>query len=78
MQSFSLLAKACLLITVLGLTACATGSGVSVADMYKTNYGVRVFPHFDASADPDPAAIANGLYMPRTLRGAPAKSSWAP
>ena len=78
MPSFSLLAKTCLLVSVLGLAACATGSGVSVADMYKTHYGVRVFPHFDASADPDPAAITHGLYVPRTLRGAPSQSSWAP
>jgi hypothetical protein len=78
MPSFSLLAKTCLLTTVLGLAACATGSGVSVADMYKANYGVHKFPHFDASADPDPAAITNGLYVPRTLRGAPSQSSWAP
>jgi hypothetical protein len=78
MPSFLHIAKAALLITVLGLTACATGSGVSVADLYKANYGVRVFPHFDASADPDPAVIANGLYVPRTLRGVPSQSSWAP
>jgi hypothetical protein len=78
MPSFSHVVKATLLIAVLGLTACATGSGVTVADMYKTNYGVHVFPHFDASADPDPAAVTNGLYVPRTLRGTPSPSSWAP
>jgi hypothetical protein len=72
------IAKATLLIAVLGLAACATGTGVTVSDLYKPNYGVHVFPHFDASADPDPAAIANGLYVPRTLRGVPSQSSWAP
>jgi hypothetical protein len=72
------IAKATLLIAVSGLTACATGSGVSVSDLYKPNYGRHVFPHFDASADPDPAAVTNGLYVPRTLRSAPSQSSWAP
>jgi len=78
MPSFSHVAKATLLVAVLGLTACATGGGVTVADMYKANYGVHAFPHFDASADPDPAAITNGLYVPRSLRGVPSRSSWAP
>jgi hypothetical protein len=78
MPSFSPIAKVALLVGVLGLTACATGGGVTVGDMYKANYGVHAFPHFDASADPDPAAITNGLYVPRTLRGAPSRSSWAP
>ena len=78
MPSFPHFAKAALLVSVLGLTACATGSGVSVADMYKPHYGVQVFPHFDASADPDPAAITRGLYVPRALRGTPSQSSWAP
>jgi len=77
MVSFSHIAKAALPIVALGLSACAT-SGVSVSDLYKDNYGVHVFPHFDASADPDPAAITNGLYVPRTLRAAPSQSSWAP
>jgi len=78
MPSFSPIAKVALLVAILGLTACATGGGVTVADMYKANYGVHAFPHFDASADPDPAAITNGLYIPRTLRGTPSRSSWAP
>jgi hypothetical protein len=78
MPSFSHLSKASVLVAALGLTACATGSGVSVSDMYKANYGVHLLPHFDASADPDPAAIAGGLYVPRTLRGVPSQSSWAP
>ena len=77
MVSFSHMAKAALLISALGLSACAT-SGVSVSDLYKDNYGVQVFPHLDASADPDPVALTNGLYVPRTLRAAPSPSSWAP
>lgn len=59
-------AKGVLLITVLLLSACATS--VSASDMYKPNYGLRVLPHFDASVDPDPMAIANGLYAPRPLQ----------
>jgi hypothetical protein len=78
MPSFSNIAKASVLLAVLELAACATGSGVSVSDMYKANYGVKVFPHFDGSADPDPAVVTNGLYVPRTLRGAPSQSSWSP
>jgi hypothetical protein len=27
-----------------------------------------VLPHFDASGDPDPIAVTNGLYRPRSLR----------
>ena len=77
MVSFPRIAKAGLLVTALGLSACATSS-VSVSDLYKDNFGVHVFPHFDASADPDPATISNGLYVPRTLRAAPSQSSWAP
>ncbi len=78
MPSFFHIAKTTVLFAALSLAACATGSGVSVSDLYKANYGVKVFPHFDASADPDPAAVTNGLYVPRTLRGAPSQSSWAP
>lgn len=69
------IAKTLLLISVVGLSACAS---VSVSDMYRPNFGVRVFPHFDASADPDPAAISNGLYVPRGLRPPPSQSSWSP
>jgi hypothetical protein len=32
----------------------------------ESNFGYRVMPHFDASVDPDPAAINRGLYMPRS------------
>lgn len=71
------IAKGILLIAIAGLSACATG-GVSVSDMYQPNFGVRVMPHFDASGDPDPAAISNGLYVPRGLRPPPSQSSWSP
>lgn len=77
MPSFSLIAKGGLLAAALGLSACAT-SGVSVEDMYKPNFGRHVFPHFDASANPDPGIVANGLYVPRSLRSAPSSSSWSP
>jgi hypothetical protein len=77
MRSISFVARGGLLIAVLGLSACAT-SGVSVEDMYKPNFGRYVFPHFDASASPDPGIIANGLYVPRSMRAAPSGSSWSP
>jgi hypothetical protein len=57
----ALLAAACLL-----LGACATRDYVS--DMYQPNYGLRVYRHFDASGDPDPVAVANGLYTSRPLQ----------
>jgi hypothetical protein len=65
MPSLPSYAKACLLITVSLLGACAS---VTVDDLYKPNFGRQVFPHFDASADPDPMAITNGLYASPTLR----------
>jgi hypothetical protein len=77
MISFSHFSKAILIIAVSGLSACAT-SGVSPSDLYRPHYGMHVFEHFDASADPDPAAVANGLYVPRYLRPSPSASSWAP
>jgi hypothetical protein len=77
MRSFPLFSKAILIIAVSGLSACAT-SGVSPSDLYQPHYGVHVFEHFDASANPDPAAVANGLYVPRYLRPSPSPSSWAP
>jgi hypothetical protein len=58
-------AKACLLIGVVSLlAACAS---VTADDLYKPNFGRQVFPHFDASADPDPMAITNGLYASPNL-----------
>ena len=59
--------KATLTIAVLLLSACATG--VSVSDLSGDNFGYRVFPHFDASVDPDPRAVVNGLYAPQPLLG---------
>jgi len=60
-------AKACLLIGVSFLgAACA---GVTADDLYKPNFGRQLLPHFDASADPDPMAVANGLYASPSLRG---------
>jgi hypothetical protein len=58
-------AKACLLIAAAALlAACAS---VTADDLYKPNFGLQVFPHFDASADPDPMAVANGLYASPNL-----------
>ena len=76
MRSISLIAKGGLVIVALGLSACAT-SGVSVEDMYKPNFGRYVFPHFDASANPDPGVVANGLYVPRAYRAGPPKRSYS-
>lgn len=82
MPSRSHCTRATLLIAcVVLLSACATG--VSVSEMYQPNFGVRVLPHLDASVDPDPMAVANGLYMPRPLQGpcylcsSQSKSNWA-
>ncbi len=49
------------------LSGCATQNYAS--RMYDPNFGLREFPHFDASLDPDPKAIANGLYTTEPLRG---------
>jgi hypothetical protein len=54
------------LSAVVLLSACATS--VSMSDLYQPNYGRQVLPHWDASADPDPVAISNGLYTPRPLQ----------
>jgi hypothetical protein len=66
MPSLTHCTKAALLIAVLLASGCATS--VSVSDLSGPNFGYRVMPHFDASGDPDPMAVTNGLYMPRTLR----------
>jgi hypothetical protein len=66
MPSFPSYAKAWLLIGVVALlSACA---GVTADDLYKPNFGRQLLPHFDASADPDPLAITNGLYASPSLR----------
>jgi hypothetical protein len=59
--------KGALLGAALLLSACATPDYAS--RMYEPNFGLRMFPHFDASLDPDPKAIANGLYSPQPLQG---------
>jgi hypothetical protein len=59
MPSLPSCTKGALLIAVLLLSACAT---VSESDLYQPNYGRWSPAHFDASVDPDPQAIANGLY----------------
>lgn len=59
--------KSALLLAVSLLGGCAGRDYVS--DMYQPNFGLRVFPHFDASADPDPVGVANGLYTSRPLQG---------
>ena len=59
MPSLPSCAKGALLIAVLLLSACAT---VSESDLYQPNFGRWSPAHFDASVDPDPQAIANGLY----------------
>jgi hypothetical protein len=71
MPSLPSCAKACVLVgislaAVSLLSACAT---VTADDLYKPNFGRQVLPHFDASADPDPMAITNGLYASPNLRG---------
>jgi hypothetical protein len=68
MPSISRCTLAALLVAASLLSACATS--VSVDDLYRPHYGLRAFPHFDASVDPDPMAIANGLYAPRPLQDA--------
>jgi hypothetical protein len=65
MLSLPSYAKVCLLIGVVSLlSACAT---VTADDLYKPNFGKALLPHFDASADPDPMALANGLYASPNL-----------
>jgi hypothetical protein len=40
---------------------------VTADDLYKPNFGRQLLPHFDASADPDPMAVAKGLYASPSL-----------
>jgi hypothetical protein len=67
MPSFSRCIKGALACGALLLSACAT-SGVSVSDLYQSNYGREMLPHLDASYNPDPMAIANGMYAPRAVQ----------
>jgi hypothetical protein len=65
MPSLPSYAKAGLLIAAVSLlSACAS---VTADDLYKPNFGRQLLPHFDASADPDPMAITNGLYASPTF-----------
>jgi hypothetical protein len=64
MPSLPSCTKGALLIAVLLLSACAT---VSESDLYQPNFGRWAPEHFDASVDPDPRAIANGLYASPSL-----------
>jgi hypothetical protein len=66
MTTLTGLMKDTTLIAVLLVSACATG--VSVSDLNQPNYGRQILPHWDGSADPDPMAVANGLYTPRPLQ----------
>jgi len=59
--------KGALMGAALLLSACATQDYAS--QMYEPNFGLRKFPHFDASLDPDPQAITNGLYTSQPLHG---------
>jgi hypothetical protein len=59
--------KGALLAAAFLFSGCATQDYAS--RMYGPNFGLRVFPHFDASLDPDPKAIANGLYTAKLLQG---------
>ncbi|MGB6307236.1 MAG: hypothetical protein WBF89_05525 [Steroidobacteraceae bacterium] len=65
MPSFPTCAKGALLAAVSLLSACAT---VSDADLAQPNFGRQVFPHFDASVDPDPMALSNGIYASPSIQ----------
>jgi ABC-type oligopeptide transport system substrate-binding subunit len=65
MRVFARFAGCAVVLAASLLGACAS---VSESDLYKPDYGVVKFSHFDASVDPDPDAIARGLYMPRSIQ----------
>jgi hypothetical protein len=80
MPSLIRCSKTALLIPALLLGGCAT---VSVADLSQPDFGYRKFEHFDASVNPDPMNIANGLYTPRALQDHSSQAqlnwgSWTP
>ena len=66
MSTLTRCVKATSLIVALSLSACATT--VSVSDLSEPNFGYRLLPHFDGASDPDPRAVANGLYAVRPLQ----------
>ncbi len=68
--------KAVALIGPLALSACASVDYQS--QLYQDNYGRQSFAHFDASANPDPMTIANGLYVPRTWQNSCARCAVGP
>ena len=84
MISFPSCKAVALLMVALSLSACATG--VSESDLYGPNYGLRVVPHFEADVDPDPTALANGIYGSskfqnrcyRCSNQRPNSTDWAP
>ncbi|MEA3142417.1 MAG: hypothetical protein QOK23_4586 [Gammaproteobacteria bacterium] len=83
MPTFPQYKRGALLIAVLILSGCATE--VSIADLSGPNYGLRLLAHFDASLDPDPTALANGIYASKPLQDwcyrcyqAPDASAWSP
>jgi hypothetical protein len=57
--------KGALMGAALLLSACATQDYAS--RISEPNFGLRIIPHFDASLDPDPKAIADGLYTSQPL-----------
>jgi hypothetical protein len=60
MPSFLNCAKGPLLIAVsLLMSACAS---ISASDLAQPDFGRHLLPHFDASGDPDPMALSNGIY----------------
>jgi hypothetical protein len=66
MPTLTRCAKNALPLVALLLGACATT--VSVSDLSLPNFGYQKLPHFDAFTDPDPRAVANGLYAVRPLQ----------
>jgi hypothetical protein len=80
MPSLIRCSKATLIVTALLLGGCAT---VSESDLSQPNFGLQKYEHFDASVNPDPMNIANGLYAPRSLQYSSGQSqlnwgSWQP
>jgi hypothetical protein len=62
-------AKVCVLAaaSLAGISLLGACASVTADDLYKPNFGRQLLPHFDASADPDPMAVTNGLYASPSL-----------